>query len=90
VALVSMTGVGHGSQNVLVRADLLVRSTGLQATTFQMEYLSSGLVCRGQVTAVRALGFDGACTAGGVRRHVVANWRLTHDGLLSGRVSAHT
>jgi hypothetical protein len=42
------------------------------------------------VTAVRALGFDGACMAGGVRRHVVANWRLTHDGVLSGRVSAHT
>jgi hypothetical protein len=25
-----------------------------------------------------------------VQRHVVANWRLTHDGLLSGRVTAHT
>jgi hypothetical protein len=89
VALVSMTGVGHGSQNVLLRADLLVRSTNLQATTFQMEYLPSGLVCTGKVTAVRALGFDGACMTGGVQRHVVANWRLTHDGLLSGRVTAH-
>ena len=90
VALVSMAGVGHGSQNVLVRADLLVRSTSLQATTFQMEYLPSGEVCKGKVTAVRPLGFDGACTTGGVQRHVVANWRLTHDGLLSGRVTAHT
>jgi hypothetical protein len=90
VALVSMTGVGRGSQNVLVRADLLVRFTSLRATTFQMEYLPSGVVCKGKVTAVRALGFDGACMTGGVQRHVVANWRLTHDGLLSGRVTAHT
>src|SRR3954454_16637948 len=90
VALVSMTGVGHGSQNVLVRADLLVGSTSLQATTFQMEYLPSGLVCKGKVTAVRPLGFDGACMTGGVQRHVVANWRLTHGGLLAGRVTAHT
>ena len=85
-----MTGIGHGSQNVLVRADLLVSSTSLQATTFQMEYLPSGMVCKGKVTAVRPLGFDGACKTGGVQHHVVANWRLTHDGLLSGRVTAHT
>jgi sulfoxide reductase heme-binding subunit YedZ len=90
VALVSMTGVGHGSQNVLVRADLLVNSSSLQATTFQLEFLPSGMICTGTVTAVHAFGFSGTCRArDATQRFVDASWHLTNGGNLSGQLDAH-
>ena len=47
-----MAGEGDGRQRVLVRADLLVTATKLLRTWFQMEYLPSGALCNGRVTAV--------------------------------------
>jgi sulfoxide reductase heme-binding subunit YedZ len=90
VALVSMTGVGSGDQSVLVRADLLVSSSSLRATTFQMEYLPSGEVCKGTVTRVQSFGFSGTCTTRDGSRSVDASWHLSQSGRLSGRIDAHT
>jgi methionine sulfoxide reductase heme-binding subunit len=89
-AIVSMTGVGHGTQNVLVRADLLVAPGALEATTFQMEFLPSGLICTGKVSEVQQLGFRGTCSAGGHRRIVDARWQLTSDNRLVGTLQAHS
>jgi methionine sulfoxide reductase heme-binding subunit len=85
--LVSVAGNGVGSQPVLVRADLLIGQQGLLSTVFQMEYLPSGLSCRGQVTSVQNAGFDATCrTAAGSRRVVHANWELSNSAVLSGGV----
>jgi methionine sulfoxide reductase heme-binding subunit len=90
LAIVSMTGQGHGSQNVLVRADLLVGNDGLHSTTFQLEYLPSGTICKGKVTHVHAYGFTGICRMGGVRRVIRAGWRPVANGAsLRGRIDAH-
>ncbi len=89
VGLVSMTGVGHGDQNVLVRADLLVGQEGLRSTTFQLEYLPSGTLCTGSVTSVRSYGFTGVCGRGARRRVVDASWRPAASGAVVGRLSAH-
>ena len=79
----------HGRQNVLVRADLLVGTNSLEATSFQLEFLPSGTVCRGKVQTVRSFGFDAVCTlADGTRRHVHAAWRLVDHANLRGRLSA--
>ena len=53
-AIVSMTGTATGRQNALVRADLLVGPQRLAATSFQLELLPSGMVCRGTVLSVRS------------------------------------
>jgi sulfoxide reductase heme-binding subunit YedZ len=89
VGLVSMSGVGHGSQSVLVRADLLVGPAGLRATTFQLEYLPSGTLCTGRVTSVRSYGFTGECGRGPGRRVVEASWRPGNSGAVIGRLAAH-
>jgi hypothetical protein len=89
VGLVSMTGVGHGQQNVLVRADLLVGQAGLRSTTFQLEYLPSGTICTGKVTSVRSYGFTGVCGTGPGRRVVDASWRPGTSGAVVGRLAAH-
>jgi sulfoxide reductase heme-binding subunit YedZ len=89
VALVSMTGHGDGSQNVQVRADLLIGSNSLRATTFQLEFLPSGMICTGQVTSVHAFGFSATCRAPDARRFVDASWHLTSDGHLSGQLNSH-
>ena len=86
-ALVSMTGTATGAQNALVRADLLVGPQRLEATSFQLELLPSGAVCRGKVQTVRSFGFDAVCTlADGTRRHVHAAWRLVDHANLRGRL----
>lgn len=73
--IVSMTGDGKGSQRVLVRVDLLVTTTTLDSTSFQMEYLPSGTLCNGTVTKVRSAAFDATCSmADGSSRFVSANW----------------
>jgi hypothetical protein len=48
--IISMAGTSGGQQRALVRADLLIKPGHLEATTFQMEFLPSGLLCRGRVT----------------------------------------
>jgi len=84
-----MTGVGHGQQNVLVRADLLVGQAGLQSTTFQLEYLPSGTMCTGKVTNVQSYGFTGVCGRGTSRRVVNASWQPGTSGAVVGRLTAH-
>jgi methionine sulfoxide reductase heme-binding subunit len=88
-ALVSMTGTATGRQNALVRADLLVGAQRLEATSFQLELLPSGLVCRGTVVSVRSFGFDAVCRlSDGSRRHVHAAWRLVDNATLRGTLTA--
>jgi sulfoxide reductase heme-binding subunit YedZ len=89
--IVSMAGEGSGRQRVLVRADLLVTATKLLNTSFQMEYLPSGALCNGRVTAVHPTGFGAVCRlASGERRVVSASWQLgeTSD-VTAGVISAH-
>lgn len=90
-AIVSMAGNGTGAQRVLVRADLLIAPRRLVSTVFQMEYLPSGLLCRGSVTRVHDYGFDAMCrTPGGARRYVHAEWRPSDSpDLAGGVISAH-
>lgn len=87
--LVSLAGNGVGSQPVLVRADLLIGNEGLLSTVFQMEYLPSGLSCRGHVTDVQNAGFSATCsTPGGLRRAVKASWKLGDSASIDGGVIA--
>jgi sulfoxide reductase heme-binding subunit YedZ len=73
--IVSVTATGDGEQRVLMRADLLVEPQGLLATSFQLEFLPSGLVCRGRVTHIDARGFEGSCRADdGTSRFITAAW----------------
>jgi sulfoxide reductase heme-binding subunit YedZ len=75
--IVSLAGRGDGDQRVLVRADLLLAPARLLDTAFQMEYLPSGDVCRGQVTQISndGLGFDASCTLpNGDARSIHASW----------------
>lgn len=73
--LVSLTGEGRGIQHVVVRADLLISPKSTIATSFQMEFLPSGMVCKGTITAVRSLGFDARCRPPNGPVHVVtAAW----------------
>jgi sulfoxide reductase heme-binding subunit YedZ len=90
--IVSMAGNGTGSQNVLVRADLLVTPSKLASTTFQMEYLPSGSLCTGTVTKVRGAAFDATCAmADGSKRFVSAHWTAPGpDGSISdGVITSH-
>ena len=74
--IVSMAGEGQGHQRVLVRADLLIAPQKLLKTSFQMEYLPSGELCNGTVTAVHPTGFAATChLRTGERRVVSANWQ---------------
>jgi hypothetical protein len=85
--LVSLAGNGVGSQPVLVRADLLIGNQGLLSTVFQMEYLPSGLSCRGHVTDVQSTGFSATCsTPGGLHRSVKASWELGDSATIDGGV----
>jgi sulfoxide reductase heme-binding subunit YedZ len=73
--LVSVAATGDGQQRVLLRADLLVEPQGLLSTSFQLEFLPSGMRCSGRVTHVDPLGFEGRCRAAdGTRRYVRAEW----------------
>ncbi len=85
--LVSLAGNGVGSQPVLVRADLLIGDQGLLSTVFQLEYLPSGMRCRGRVTDVQNAGFDATCTTpAGLRRTVRASWQLGDSAQITGGV----
>jgi sulfoxide reductase heme-binding subunit YedZ len=88
-SVISMAGTGRGTQNVLVRADLLAGAEGLEATSLQLEYLPSGAVCRGQVAHVKSFGFRGTCRMdSGERRSVTATWRLLSENSLRGVVES--
>ena len=89
--LISMAGTGDGPQRVLVRADLLIAPTRLVTTSFQMEYLPSGMVCRGVVRHVHAYGFEATCRVpSGARRSVHAEWQASAGAdLAGGTISAH-
>jgi DMSO/TMAO reductase YedYZ heme-binding membrane subunit len=88
--IVSMTGSGRGTQEVLVRADLLLSGSG-ERTAFRMEYLPSGLICSGTVTKARSFGFDGVCRMpDGSHRSVTADWHLTTGANLAGRLRSRS
>ena len=75
------------SQNVLIRADLLIAPARLLDTSFQMEYLPSGDVCRGIVTQIAqdGRGFDAKCSMpDGSARFVRANWLESAGADLTG------
>lgn len=89
--IVSMAGDGQGTQRVLVRADLLFKPSHVLRTSFQMEYLPSGELCDGRVTAVHSFGFDAACRLlNGERRVVSAQWESSGGPeLANGRIAVH-
>jgi sulfoxide reductase heme-binding subunit YedZ len=79
--IVSFVGQAQSPQKLLVRADLLVSPQSLDATSLQLEYLPSGDVCRGKVTAVGGTSFAGVCRLpSGKRRVVDASWVPAEDG----------
>ncbi len=78
--IVSLAGSGSGKQRVLVRADLLISPQSLLSTAFQMEYLPSGALCRGNVTKVAAYSFEATCRLPrGQTRYVHAEWHASGD-----------
>jgi Ferric reductase like transmembrane component len=89
--IVSLAGEGTGAQRVLVRADLLIAPRRVLRTSFQMEYLPSGLRCTGNVTAVHALGFSATCRlANGERRYVSAQWQDSGSSeIAAGQINSH-
>jgi sulfoxide reductase heme-binding subunit YedZ len=87
--VVSMAGTASGIQNVLVRADLLSGAARLEATSLQLEYLPSGVICKGRVTHVKSFGFEGTCRMPQGERHAIsAQWRLVEGNRLRGTVSS--
>lgn len=89
-ALVSAAATANGRQRALIRADLLIEPDRLEATSFQLEYLPSGLLCKGRVTRVQSYGFDARCrVVDGTRRFVHADWQLTEGGTFQGRIVVH-
>jgi methionine sulfoxide reductase heme-binding subunit len=83
--VLSLAGSATGQQNVLVRADLLITPRKILSTSFQMEYLPSGLVCKGRVTATHGMSFDARCrTSKGERRFVTASWQPSASTQLAG------
>lgn len=89
--LISVNATGDGPQHVLMRADLLVEPQGLLSTSFQLEFLPSGMRCSGEVTHVDPLGFDGRCRAeDGTQRFVHAEWESEGSAQFSrGELDAH-
>jgi sulfoxide reductase heme-binding subunit YedZ len=89
--IISMAGTSSGQQRALVRADLLIRPGRVEATTFQMELLPSGLLCLGHVTKVHNFGFEASCrTPDGTRRTVHTQWQPSQGSVLQGGlISVH-
>ncbi len=90
-ALVSAAATASGRQRALLRADLLVEPNHLAATSFQLEFLPSGMLCTGRVTKVHSFGFEATCRAeDGTRRFVSATWGQQADGnSFTGQVHVH-
>jgi hypothetical protein len=89
--IISLAGTGSGEQRVLVRADLLIRPQQIEDTSFQMEFLPSGMLCLGSVTHVRSFSFDARCRASdGSRRVVFAHWsQSSGPGFTNGTLRVH-
>jgi methionine sulfoxide reductase heme-binding subunit len=88
--IVSMAGEGRGDQRVLVRADLLLAPNRIDETSFQLEFLPSGAICRGGVTTVQQFAFTGSCRMpDGTSRVVSAQWTGDGAGGLVGTLDAH-
>jgi methionine sulfoxide reductase heme-binding subunit len=88
--LVSAAATANGRQRALMRADLLISANQLDATSFQLELLPSGMLCTGRVTKVQSFGFDARCQAAdGTHRVVHANWSLTDANHFQGQVTVH-
>ena len=89
-ALVSASANADGSQRAIIRADLLIDPKKLDATSFQLEFLPSGMLCTGRVTKVHSLGFEATCRAqDGTRRYVHADWASSSGNSFTGRISVH-
>jgi methionine sulfoxide reductase heme-binding subunit len=89
-ALLSAAATADGRQRALVRADLLIEPNRLDATSFQLEFLPSGMLCTGRVTKVESQGFDASCRAqDGSHRFVRASWMPSPDNSFSGHLSVH-
>jgi sulfoxide reductase heme-binding subunit YedZ len=79
--IVSFVGQAQKPQKMLIRADLLVSPQKLESTSFQLEYLPSGDVCKGKVTSVGGTSFSGKCRlANGDQRTVDASWVSNAQG----------
>jgi methionine sulfoxide reductase heme-binding subunit len=88
--LVSAAATANGVQRALLRADLLLEPSRLDATSFQLELLPSGQLCTGHVTKVQSYGFDARCRAeDGTHRFVHATWSLVEGNSLQGEVAVH-
>ena len=88
--LVSAAANADGKQRALMRADLLIEPDRLEETSFQLEFLPSGMLCTGRVTHVESLGFDAVCKAAdGSYRFVHANWDLSEGNAFTGQVHVH-
>ena len=88
--LVSAAATADGRQRALLRADLLLEPSKLDATSFQLEFLPSGMLCTGSVTRVESFGFDARCRAqDGTRRFVHASWTLDEGSRFHGQVAVH-
>jgi sulfoxide reductase heme-binding subunit YedZ len=88
--LVSAAATAYGRQRALLRADLLLEPRKLDATSFQLEFLPSGMLCTGSVTKVQSFGFDARCRAqDGTRRFVHATWTLSEGNRFEGQVAVH-
>ena len=74
----------RGTQSALVRADLLPESSGLEATSLQLEYLPSGMLCTRQGHKVQSFAFGAHCRAGTARAASSRHWHLV-DGRLAER-----
>jgi sulfoxide reductase heme-binding subunit YedZ len=89
-ALVSASANAEGDQRAIIRADLLIDPKKLDATSFQLEFLPSGMLCTGRVTKVHSLGFEATCRAqDGTRRYVHADWATSSGNSFTGRISVH-
>jgi sulfoxide reductase heme-binding subunit YedZ len=85
--IISMAGTSDGKQRALVRADLLIKPGRLEATTFQMEFLPSGLLCRGHVTKIHSYGFEASCRIpNGSHRYIHAQWQPAEGSDLQGGI----
>jgi sulfoxide reductase heme-binding subunit YedZ len=87
--IVSFVGSAQAPQKLLVRADLLVSLERIDSTSLQLEYLPSGDVCRGRVTAIGGASFLGRCRLrSGATRLVDASWTPGLDGVV-GTIRLH-
>ncbi len=79
--IVSFVGQAKKPQKLVVRADLLIASFGIQNTALQLEYLPSGDICRGSITSEGAAGFTGTCRMpNGESRSIDASWGVNGAG----------